>query len=496
MMCAMMCAMACAMACGVTGANAEAARVGGGVADARYASVGTLFEREAPLGKKKWWKKIKKSVSNTASTVSNTVVNTATSAGDWVANTALESKAVQKFGAATVKTFESAEIMEHMDKYYSATKGWTVDTVNELASETAELAKDIQKVAEMIAEFFNGLNCNVDVSSLKKFMNTLVDQAGSSRINQLVDLFNGDRENFWNNLGGTMCDSVWLSIFPAYTVVADTIKAFVTTLKSDCPAAMTGGDLPAFALGFVVAGDISNGGSYGVGSEIAVGVTLTGERFCYVAGCAYSGITLGDPGAGGTAGVQVTGYKSIASVPGTASFLSLGVGIEIPGTPVGGEAGISYIYSGKDLSDIIGIGFMGGGSLGTDTLMPASVTLSKGVCNCPVCVTTTGVKCGDKEASQAIGVDAAARATEAAALSAALGNADAIPVDATHAAWRSVLAHLTAVALVAVIAAHAVSSRRPRGGLTDYFFDVEGRPISAHKRKQATGNYGALASHA
>ena len=49
-----------------------------------------------------------------------------------------------------------------------------------------------------------------------------------------------------------------------------------------------------------------------VGIELAIGMDLHGERFCYVAGCAYGGITFGDAGYGGTAGIQVTGYNSIS----------------------------------------------------------------------------------------------------------------------------------------------------------------------------------------
>ena len=361
---------------------------------------------EAALGKK-WWKSMAKGVTKAANTASGGLVSSTTKTWsqsyNWAADTAKEASAVNKFGESTVNAFESLEIARNLNDYYDASKGFSSKAVNDLTADANELAKDITKVANMIAEFFNGLKCNVSANTLKNYLNTLVNQAGASRINNLIKLFNSDRKNFWNNLQGPLCDTMWTTVFPATTAVADSIKAFVTEVRSACPAAMSGSNLPAFAIGFVAAGDVYSGASAGVGMELALGVTLTGERFCYVAGCAYSGVTLGDPGAGVSAGIQVTGYKSIASVPGTASFLSLGLGVEVPGTPIGATGGISYVYSGKNLADIIGVGVMMGGSLGTDAALPASVSLSKGVCVCPKCVTTSGTPCGEKEPSKQIG---------------------------------------------------------------------------------------------
>ena len=64
------------------------------------------------------------------------------------------------------------------------------------------------KVARMIAEFFNGLNCDVSAKTLTSYLNTLVKQAGVSRINNLIKLFNSDRRNFWNNLQGPLCNTI------------------------------------------------------------------------------------------------------------------------------------------------------------------------------------------------------------------------------------------------------------------------------------------------
>ena len=363
--------------------------------------------REAALGKK-WWKRLAKGLSRGATTASGALVSSTTRSWsksyNWAADTAKEAKAVNKFGASTVNAFESLEIARNLNDYYDASKGFSSKAVTELRADANELAKDMTKVARMIAEFFNGLNCDVSAKTLTSYLNTLVKQAGVSRINNLIKLFNSDRKNFWNNLQGPLCNTMWSTVFPSTATAADAIKAFVRQVKSSCPAAMSGSQKPAFAIGFVAAGDIYNGNSAGVGTELALGVTLTGERFCYIAGCAYSGVTLGDPGAGVSAGIQVTGYKSIASVPGTASFLSLGLGVEIPGVPVGATGGISYVYSGKNLANIIGVGAMMGGSLGTDALIPASVSLSKGVCECPKCVTTSGKPCGQREPSKEIGI--------------------------------------------------------------------------------------------
>ena len=363
--------------------------------------------REAALGAK-WWKSITKGVTKAANVASGGLVSSTSKAWsqsyNWAADTAKEASAVNKFGESSVNAFESLEIARNLNDYYDASKGFSSKAVDELTADANELAKDMTKVANMIADFFNGLKCDVSASTLKSYLNTLVNQAGVSRINNLIKLFNSDRSNFWNNLQGPLCDTMWSTVFPATTAVADIIKAFVTEVKSACPAAMSGSNLPAFAIGFVASGDVYSVASAGVGMELALGVTLTGDRFCYVAGCAYSGVTFGDPGASVSAGISVTGFKSIAAIPGSDSFLSLGVGVEIPGTPIGATGGVSYTYSGKNFADIIGVGVMMGGELGTDAMLPVSVTLAKGVCFCPKCVTTSGTPCGEKEPSKAFGV--------------------------------------------------------------------------------------------
>ena len=327
---------------------------------------------------------------------------------DWTEDayhTVRQDEICQLVGQATVDAFESTEIVSRMDEYYDDAKGWTEGAVQKLEETAVELAKDIEKVAEMIAAFFNGLQCLEVADTLQDMLKSVLKDVSSGNVKNLLDDVSKRVDKYKNNLDGPLCESMWaLTLGPQAIVIAEMMRSFISTLKDKCPAAMSGSDLPAFALGFIASGDAYALASTGAGIELAIGMDLHGERFCYVAGCAYGGITFGDAGYGGTAGIQVTGYKSISSVPGTANFISLGLGVDIPLTPIGAEAGVTYVYSGNDMSDPIGVAFMGGGSLSASTsLLPASVSLMHGICHTPVCVTVQGTECGAKEPILAIG---------------------------------------------------------------------------------------------
>jgi hypothetical protein len=326
---------------------------------------------------------------------------------DWTEDayhTVRQSEIIQTVGKATVDAFESTEITHHMDKFYDDAKGWTEGAVQTLEETAVELAEDIEKVAEMIAAFFDGLQCLEVAGTLQGMVKSLLKDISSGNVKNLLNDFGSQVDKYKDNLDGVLCKSMWaMALGPQATIIAEMMRGFISTLKEKCPAAMSGSDLPAFALGFVASAEAYAGYAAGTGIELAIGMDLHGEQFCYVAGCAYGGITIGDPGFGGTAGIQVTGYKSISSVPGTANFISLGIGVEIPFTPIGAEAGVTYVYSGNDMSDPIGVAFMAGGSLGTDALLPASVSVMHGICYTPVCVTVDGTECGVKEPVLAIG---------------------------------------------------------------------------------------------
>lgn len=353
---------------------------------------------------------------------------------DWsedAYHTVRQNEIIQTVGKATVDAFESTEIASHMDKFYDDAKGWTEGAVQTLEETAVELAKDIEKVAEMIAAFFNGLQCLEVAGALQDMVKSLLKDISSGNVQNLLNDFGSQVDKYKDNLDGVLCKSMWaMALGPQATIIAEMMRGFISTLKDKCPAAMSGSDLPAFALGFVASAEAYAGYAAGTGIELAIGMDLHGEQFCYVAGCAYGGITIGDPGFGGTAGIQVTGYKSISSVPGTANFISLGIGVEIPFTPIGAEAGVTYVYSGNDLSDPIGVAFMAGGSLGTDALLPASVSIMHGICYTPVCVTVDGTECGVKEPVLAIGNKNKNVACEGQSMSLSCPNGKTISVNA------------------------------------------------------------------
>lgn len=301
-------------------------------------------------------------------------------------------------GKDTVDAFESTEITHNMDEFYDDTNGWTEGAVQTLEETAVELSEDIEKVAEMIAAFFDGLQCHEVAGALQCMVTSLLQDISSGNVQNLLNDFGSQVDKYKNNLDGVLCRSMWdMALGPQAAIIAEMMRGYISTLKDKCPAAMSGSDLPAFALGFVASAEAYAGAAAGTGIELAIGMDLHGEQFCYVAGCAYGGITIGDPGFGGT------GYKSISSVPGTANFISRGVGVEIPFSSIGAEAGVTYVYSGNDISDPIGVAFMAGGSHGTDALLPASVSVMHGIRYTPVCVTVDGTECGVKEPVLAIG---------------------------------------------------------------------------------------------
>jgi hypothetical protein len=355
----------------------------------------------ARLGKKKKFsvkkavKSTKKVVSDTTSTVSDAVVDTATDAA----------KSVSKATAtALVSSFDKS-------------RGWSAGAVNTLADESVKLGEKVEDTAKMIVEFFKGFACNLKPSTMRSFISTFTQEMTNSGVADLVNSFKSDRSKWYNDLDGAVCQAAWTTVLggPAQAAVAQAVKSMIDTLKRDCPAVdIAGTQLPVFTLGFAVTGDVHAAITAGVSMEIGLGVTLNGDQFCYCASCAFSGITIDSPGASGAAGIALTGYKDISSVPGFAKFLSVGVGVELPApATIGLEGGLTFVFATdqKELkmstfpdfsdSNFAGLSFFGGGNIGTPGGLPASVSYAAGACFTPVCVFITGSNC---VSSAALGV--------------------------------------------------------------------------------------------
>ena len=280
---------------------------------------------------------------------------------------------------------------------YDAALGWSENAVRTMASAAEDLAQDAVKLAEMIIAFFKGLDCKLDGNFFKQLASAL-QMPG---IDGLPEIVRGGLGVVGNGaLDGNMCKTLWNTMFGGEAnakKAADALRGATQALKDNCPAVASGGDMPAFTFGVVLEGEVSAGAARGAGLEVGFGADFHGDVFCFLAHCAWAGITLDTPSGSVAAGFQVTGYKSIASVPGTASFLSLGIGLGNPPFPVDGDGGITFVYSGNKMDETVGVGFTLSGSRDAGGIMPATVSVAKGVCDCPVCVTIDGRKCGEVE---------------------------------------------------------------------------------------------------
>lgn len=317
----------------------------------------------------------------------------------------VEDTCMNKFGPAVVDSLSGVNVAAAASSaahaagagaQYDAAIGWSENAVQAMASEAVDLAQDAQKLAEMIIAFFKGLNCKLDGN----FFKDIASKVKMPGIDELPRIVSGVASDMVGKFDGNTCNTLWNTMYggPARArETADVLKEATRALKDKCPAVAKGGDLPAFTFGVILEGEVAAGAAAGAGLEVGLGVDLHGDRFCFLAHCAWAGITLDTPSGSVAAGFQVTGYKSIASIPGTASFLELGIGLGNPPFPVEGEGGISYVYAGNKLSEIVGAGFALSASAGGGGIMPATVSVSKGVCECPVCVTVDGRKCGEVE---------------------------------------------------------------------------------------------------
>lgn len=346
-----------------------------------------------------------KSIVSTANDMAGTVSGGVRRAYD-ASIASIEDVCVHKFGPAVVDSLSGVDVAAAASSaaysvgagaQYDAATGWTENAVSTMASAAVDLAQDVEKLAEMIIAFFKGLECKLD----GKFFKDIASNLKMPGINELPKIIAGVGSSLGKgSVDAKTCKTLWNTMYGGEAnaqMAAAVMKAAASGLKDKCPAVAKGGDSPAFTFGVILEGEVAAGAARGAGLEVGLGMDLHGEQFCFFAHCAWAGITLDTPSGSVAAGFQVTGYKSIASIPGTASYLELGIGLGNPPFPVDGEGGISYVYAGNKLDDIIGAGFTLSASAGGGGIMPATVSVAKGVCECPVCVTVDGRKCGEAE---------------------------------------------------------------------------------------------------
>jgi len=338
---------------------------------------------------------VNKGVTNTVKTVAEQATD-AYNAGKSLAGstyTATYNNVKNKFGAKADAFVGNSKDM--LQNKYEATKGFSESAVSQLQSEANQLAQDTTAIVEMIVAFFNGLNCDINPSTMSGFVNNLVGKFKAGGTNDLVQKLKSEPKKFYEEMDGATCDIVWNTLFTESSLAIDVFSSAIDALQKDCPAIAGGNVKPAFTLGFTFGVDVTfQARSAGIGTEIGIGFDLEGNKFCYVGACATSGKKFGpNPyDAGAEPGLSLSGFKTMSSVAGECSLIDAGLSINLP-TPlkIEGGAGLTYLY-GSGLGDFIGVQYPM--SLSNGAPVPGvEVSFKKGMCCTPICVKTVGGNC-------------------------------------------------------------------------------------------------------
>ena len=302
--------------------------------------------------------------------------------------------------------------------------GYAEDRLDDIKEGVEELNEHIQDTIESLKNFFGGLECDVDMDVLKEMFNTFKDNV-TPDFSSILDVFKGKQDDFVKGLGGPLCDFIWTMAIPQASIVLDAVNAVVEMVDKHCPALKIdmNNKVPTVTIGFTLDVGAENGfQTASAGAEIGLGFTLRGDKICYVGGCVESGFkvqAVPDPPFGVDAGIAVTLFDDIGSVPGSSETISLGVGVDLP-APVnfGGNVAATMVSSGGKL---IGVSV----PLGVEPAAgPPDIEFSfaEGLCLTPVCVTTDGNHCSEqytpveenaKSVEEIFGAEAVAKYEEA-----------------------------------------------------------------------------------
>jgi hypothetical protein len=276
--------------------------------------------------------------------------------------------------------------------------GYAADRIDDIEDGLEELNDHIEDAIDHLKDFFAGLECDVNMDVMKEMFDVFADNV-SPDFNEILKVFQGKQDSFAKGFGGPMCDYIWKVGLPGASLVFDAVNAVVEMVDKHCPALSidTGGKVPTVTLGFTVDAGVTAGGrTASVGAEIGLGFSLRGDKICYVGGCVESGFKIEavpDPPFGVEAGIAVTLFNDIGSVPGSSNTISLGIGVDIP-APVnfgGGMSGTLVSSGGKLIGVSVPLGI-------EPSTGPPDVELSfaEGLCLTPVCVTTEGEHCSSE----------------------------------------------------------------------------------------------------
>jgi len=322
----------------------------------------------------------------------NGLADAFTKTGDaaWDKAQSLSKTARKKVGRDLTSALQSGH--QEIFKQYNEASGWSQQAANQVAQEAKDLGDDVVKTAEMIAEFFMGLKCDISVNDLKDTFNDIKKAVGSNSLTTMYDMVTGSPQKFFNNMDDLACQAMW--DMSGFSQIASVMEAFIKLAKDKCPLVVKGSSKPAFTMGFSAAAEaVGAGSTAGASGEVGLGIDLDGEKFCYAGGCVYKGFTFDVPQAGVDFNIVVSGWKSMSSVPGRSNMMAFGLGVELPDSVIPEfDIDLTLVTGGAKMSSILGVSKAFG--VGQDTSeVPVTGSFAKGTCETPWCITYEGGSC-------------------------------------------------------------------------------------------------------
>ena len=338
-------------------------------------------------------------------------------------------------GCETIKSLVE-DLFEIGKEYWKEVKEVSKQAVNGAKAGIRHLKQYVKNKAKQVGQWLQSELLSIGGCSISP--TDIIDLFGGQQITDMIDLFNNIGDDFVDLRGattaleradaaeaaavavvaGSACSVVWgvlgtplAFLINLLTLVGDKCKAF-----GDANPAVTLGVVGGLSVD--IAGGVAVEG--GAGLEVGVGVSLQGERMCYIGGCA--GVTLGagpkvGVSASAEAGIAVSFFKDATNIPGKASTYGFGLDLEAAmGAQAGAGLGIDFFtgcsddgwcYANGEMADS---GFLqmlkntfGGGitltvSAGVGAGGGVKAGYSTALCYTPLCVNTVGEACGGGEA--------------------------------------------------------------------------------------------------